>query len=124
MKAKLISALVVLFVLTLSINCFAQIGRMNAQERMRRILEELKNRLELTELQYAQVDSLLKLQNDEIEKLRESNNGDRVSMRSAFIELREKYNRIIESLLNEKQKKEYAKYLEERRQRMQGMNRD
>lgn len=124
MKAKLIPALVVLFVLTFSINCFAQIGRMNAQERIKRNLEDLKNRLELTELQYAKVDSLLKMQNDEIEKLRESNNEDRVSMRSAFIELREKYDRNIKSLLNEKQKKEYAKYLEERRQRMQGLNRD
>lgn len=124
MKLKHVSVITVLFVLLFSFNSFAQFGRMNSQERMQRDLEELKSRLSLTDVQFTKVDSLLKEQNSEMLKLRENNSGDRVSMRSAFMELREKYDKKIESLLTDEQKKEYLKILEERRQRMQGMMRN
>lgn len=124
MKLKSVSVITLLFVLSFSFNVLAQFGRMNAQERIQRDLEELKSRLSLTDIQFTKVDSLLKEQNSEMLKLRENNSGDRVSMRSAFMELRAKYDKKIEALLTDEQKKEYSKILEERRQRMQGMMRN
>lgn len=83
--------------------------RFTPQER----LKMLKERLNLTEEQSKKVEDILINSDKEIQKLRSSNNRDR----SQFRDLMDKTNQEIEKVLDEKQKTEYKKMMEERRQR-------
>jgi hypothetical protein len=60
---------------------------------------------------------------NEMTKLRESAAGDRQAMMASFMELREKTNKKIETLLTDEQKAEWKKIQEEAAQRRQGMGR-
>ncbi len=124
MKVKAIFAIAVMFVLSLAVNSYAQMGSgMNPQERMKRTLEEFKTRLTLTDAQFAKVDTILQAQTAEMTKIRESSGGDREAMRSAIMDLRAKTDKQIEAILTDEQKVEYKKFQEERAQRLQGLGR-
>lgn len=120
-KQYLIGVLVLLFMVF--VNSFAQMGPMggNPEERMKRMVDEYKTRLKLTSAQATKLNSILTNQMKEMEKLRESSNGDFSSMRTKMEPIREKTEKAIQALLNADQKKEYAKMQEERRQRMRNM---
>ena len=124
MKVKAIFAIAVMFVLSLAVNSYAQMGSgMNPQERMKRTLEEFKTRLTLTDAQFAKVDTILQAQTAEMTKIRESSGGDRDAMRSAIMDLRAKTDKQIEAILTDEQKVEYKKLQKERAQRLQGLGR-
>ncbi|HMN49646.1 MAG TPA: hypothetical protein PKD67_10950 [Ignavibacteriaceae bacterium] len=92
----------------LSLVAIAQ-PRFTPQER----LKMLKERLNLTEEQSKKVEDILVKSDKEIKKLRSSDNRDRTQFR----DLMDKINQEIEKVLDEKQKAEYKKMMEERRQR-------
>lgn len=92
----------------LSLVAIAQ-PRFTPQER----LKMLKERLNLTEEQSKKVEDILVKSDKEIKKLRSSDNRDRTQFR----DLMDKTNQEIEKVLDEKQKAEYKKMMEERRQR-------
>lgn len=83
--------------------------RVTPQER----LKMLKERLNLTQEQSKKVEDILINSDKEMQKLRSSNNRDR----SQFRDLMDKTNQEIEKVLDEKQKTEYKKMMEERRRR-------
>jgi len=122
MKLKSIFTLASIFVIFASINVFAQMGG-NPQERLKKTLDDYKTRLKLTDFQLAKVDTILTAQMGEMTKLRENAGDDRQAMMASFMELREKTNQSIEALLNDEQKIEWKKILEEAAQRRQGMGR-
>jgi protein CpxP len=97
-----------------SITIFAQRG-MSHEDRMK----NLDERLNLSEEQYTQVDSILKDQTKEFQILREGwdEGGDRDEMRQKMRELRNDTDDKILAVLNEEQTTEYKKYQEERAQR-------
>lgn len=76
-------------------------------------LKMLKERLNLTEEQSKKVEDILVKSDKEMQKLRSSENRDRSQFRAQM----DKTNQEIEKVLDEKQKAEYKKMLEERRQR-------
>ena len=78
-------------------------------------MEILNEKLSLTEEQYTQIDTILKVQTKEFQKLREEADGDREQMREEFMELRKETDDQITEVLNEEQQKEYEMYMEERR---------
>ena len=86
-------------------------NRMSTQER----LKKLNERLNLTEKQSAKIEKILKTSDEEIQKLRKDQNPDRTEFRKVM----DHTNQEILSILNEKQKTEYNKMLEERRNRWQ-----
>ncbi len=92
----------------LSLVAIAQ-PRITPQER----LKMLKERLNLTEEQSKKVEEILIKSDKEIQKLRSSEDRDRTKFRAQM----DKTNQEIEKVLNEKQKAEYKKMLEERRKR-------
>lgn len=99
---------IVLFLISLFTNDqFAQ--RLSAEEQAL----YLKDMLSLSDSQYAAVDSILKDAQMEISAMRDSGEMDRDRM----MEIRNKTNFAIESILNDDQKKLYGKFLEERRER-------
>lgn len=119
MKTKMLVVVIAMFVLSMSVNSFAQMGS-NPQERMKKALEDYKTRLKLTDTQFAKLDTILKDQMNEMTKLRESSNGDRQAKMAAFTGLREKTDKKIETILTtDEQKAEYKKIKDERAQRMQ-----
>ena len=97
-----------------SITIFAQRG-MSQEDRMKNMNE----RLNLSEEQYAQVDSILKEQTKEFQVLRDGweEGGDRDQMREKMRELRNETDDKMLAVLNEEQTTEYKKYQEERAQR-------
>ncbi len=117
MKTRTIFSIIAMFVLALSVN--AQMGG-NKQDRMKKMLEDYKTRLKLTEVQFGKVDTILTSQMSEMAKIRESAGEDREAMRAGFMELREKTNKEIEALLTDEQKIEWKKIQEEMAQRRQG----
>ncbi|TSA30754.1 MAG: hypothetical protein D4R68_00155 [Ignavibacteriales bacterium] len=124
MKAKFVVILSVLFLFGFTPQSFSQgMGRMNPQERMKQQLQTYKERLKLTDAQFNKVDTILKDQMGEMQKLRDSSGGDMQSMREAMMGLREKTNKKIEALLDDTQKAEFKKIQEEAAQRRQGMSR-
>jgi len=92
----------------LSLVAIAQ-PRFTPQER----LKMLKERLNLTEEQSKKVEDILIKSDKELQKLRSSDNRDRSQFRAQM----DKTNQEIEKVLDEKQKAEYKKMMEERRQR-------
>ena len=124
MKARYVIILSILFLFGFSAQSFSQgMGGMNPQERIKQQLQTYKERLKLTDAQFKKIDTILNNQMNEIQKLRDSNSGDRDSMREAMMSLREKTNKKIEALLNDTQKAEFKKIQEEAAQRRQGMGR-
>lgn len=103
---------VILFIaaalLIFSFNATAQ-NRMSPKER----LKMLNERLNLTEEQSVKIEKILQTSDEEIQKLRESENPDRTEFRKIM----DHTNQEILTILNEKQKTEYTKMLEERRNR-------
>ncbi len=122
MKAKVIFTIAVMFVLAMTVNSYAQMGG-NPQDRLKKTLEDYKTRLELTDDQFGKIDTILTEQMNEQMKLRESAGDDRQTLMSTFMELRDKTNKKIESLLTDKQKVEWKIIQEERAQRAPGMGR-
>ena len=84
-------------------------SRLTPQER----LKNLKDKLNLTEEQSVKVEKILTSSDKEMQELRKSNNMDRAKFR----EIMEKSDNEILKVLNDKQKTEYNKILEERRSR-------
>lgn len=124
MKARLVVILSILFLFGFTAQTFSQgMGGMNSQERMKQQLQTYKERLKLTDAQFNKIDTILKDQMGEIQKLRDSGSGDRDAMREAMMSLREKINKKIEALLDDTQKTEFKKIQEEAVQRRQGMGR-
>lgn len=89
----------------LTVTASAQ-SKVTQQER----LKTLKQRLNLTEEQYNKVEQILTKTSDEFQKLRSSGNQDR----QEFKNIRDESNKEILQLLDETQKTEYNKMLEER----------
>ena len=87
-------------------------GRMSHEERM----ENLNEKLNLSEEQYTEIDSILIVQSKEFQILREEADGDREQMRENAMELMKEADEQITELLNEEQIKDYEKYKEERMQ--------
>ena len=96
---------------------FILISTANAQPRFsaKDRLERLKERLSLTQEQSAKVEKILLKQEDEMKKLRSSDNFDRTEFRKIM----DNSNQEIEKVLDKKQKLEFKKMLDERRQRRQ-----
>lgn len=124
MKAKVFFVLFVTFLLSLAANSYAQMGGgMSPEERMKRTLGEYKTKLSLTEEQVLKVETILKVQTEEMATIRANAGGDREAMRAAITELRAKTDKKVEELLTDEQKVAFKKLQEERAQRMQGMGR-
>ncbi|HEX7356912.1 MAG TPA: hypothetical protein VF270_04290 [Ignavibacteriaceae bacterium] len=106
--------LILLFSLSIflfSITATAQ-PRITPQER----LKVLKERLNLIEDQSQTIEKILIKSDEEMKKLRSSDNSDR----EQFREQMEKTNKEIEKVLDEKQKEEFKKILDERRNHKPG----
>jgi hypothetical protein len=108
MKKIILMSSLFLFMVTFA--SFAQ-GMRTPQER----LKVLNEKLSLTKEQSVKVESIL-LENDkQIQKLRSSDNPDR----NEFRKIMENSNQEILKVLNEKQKVEYNKMLDERKKQYQ-----
>lgn len=83
----------------------------------------LKERLKLNDDQTKKVEAIYEEMRAEMEKARNNSSGDRETMMSEMMKLREKTNTKIEEILTDEQKTEYKKYLEERRKEMQNRGR-
>lgn len=106
--------LILLFSLSIfifSITATAQL-RITPQER----LKVLKERLNLNEDQSQTIEKILIKSDEEMKKLRSSDNSDR----EQFREQMEKTNNEIEKVLDEKQKAEFKKILDERKNHRPG----
>lgn len=79
-------------------------------------LKVLKERLNLNEDQSQTIEKILIKSDEEMKKLRSSDNSDR----EQFREQMEKTNKEIEKVLDEKQKEEFKKILDERRNHKPG----
>jgi hypothetical protein len=103
--------LIILFSLSLFVLSLVAVAqpRFTPQER----LKMLKERLNLTQEQSKKVEDILINSDKEMQKLRSGENRDRSQFRAQM----DKTNQEIEKVLDEKQKVEYKKMLEERRQR-------
>ena len=104
-KIVVMSSLILILV---SLSVFAQ-QRFTPQERVKM----LKERLNLSDEQSIKVEKILLKSNEDLKKLRGSNNQDR----SEFIKIRENSDQEILKVLNDKQKIEFKKMLEERKNR-------
>lgn len=124
MKARFVVILSLIFLFGFTAQTFSQgMGGMNPQERMKQQLQTYKERLKLTDAQFNKIDTILKDQMGELQKLRDNSSGDRDAMREAMMGLRDKINKKIEALLDDTQKAEFKKIQEEAAQRRQGMGR-
>lgn len=112
MKLKFFALFVVIF----AVNIFAQ-PRFDPKEQ----LKDLKEKLNLSEDQSKEVETILVDMTEEMKKLREDNTGSREEMFPKMMKIREDANKKIENVLNDDQKKAFKKYLEEReKQRRNG----
>ena len=124
MKARFVVILSLIFLFGFTAQTFSQgMGGMNPQERMKQQLQTYKERLKLTDAQFNKIDTILKDQMGEVQKLRDNSSGDRDAMREAMMGSRDKINKKIEALLDDTQKAEFKKIQEEAAQRRQGMGR-
>jgi uncharacterized membrane protein YhiD involved in acid resistance len=73
-------------------------------------LKNLKQRLQLTEEQYTKVEQIITKTSDELQKLRSSGNPDRED----FMKIRDESNEEVLQVLDETQKAEFNKMLDER----------
>jgi Spy/CpxP family protein refolding chaperone len=97
-------------VLMLSLSTFAQ-PRMSPQERVKALTE----RLSLTKDQAAQIEKIYIQSQDQMKKMNDEGKSDR----SAFRKMMEDTQAQVEKVLDDKQKAEFKKMQDERRQGMQ-----
>jgi protein CpxP len=83
-----------------------------------RELNDLKERLKLTDDQVAKIEPILTSAREEMQELRQNRTGDRQEMRSRVESIFEERDKQLEEILTDSQKKEYEKYLQERREQM------
>ena len=81
-----------------------------------REISELKERLNLTDAQVAQIEPILTSTREQMQELWENRSGDRQHMRSRMQSIMQERDKKIEAILTESQKQEYRKYIQERRQ--------
>lgn len=100
---------------------FLFVGVVSAQMRMdpKERVKELTKRLNLTEKQTKQIEDIFTKQGEAMQELFESSGGDREFMRDEMMKLREETNKKVDKILNDKQKAEYKKILEEQQARRQ-----
>jgi len=106
-RTLMISAIAVLM---LSLSIFAQ-PRMSPQERVKALTE----RLNLTKDQASQIEKIYIQAQDQMKKMNEGGNADRTTMRKMMEDTQTKVNNV----LDDKQKVEFKKMQDERRQGMQ-----
>ncbi len=97
----------------------AQPPRWSVDEQLKRLEQDLK----LTTEQSKTIKAILTDQQKEMQTLRDQNQGDRESMREKMQALRKKYDEKILAVLNDTQKAEYKKMIEERAKWRQGRGR-
>ncbi len=107
MKRLLLAAV---FILAFVLGTNAQNRRFSLQDRV----ENLKERLNLTDVQTAKVDSILKASMDSIRSIPDTVQNRRKAMRQIMTNT----NTAIENILTDNQKAEYKKMMEERRGHM------
>ena len=113
MRKKVFLTALLIFSLTIVVSNFAQ-GRFSKESR----IKMLQERLSLTPEQTTQLDSILTKTESEAKNVTESG-SDR---REVMMKIRESSNSEIMNILNDEQKQEFKKYLEERIQRMNNDN--
>ncbi|MGD9489576.1 MAG: hypothetical protein AB7W47_16270 [Calditrichaceae bacterium] len=84
-----------------------------------RELQNLKEKLKLTDDQVSQIEPIFEAQQAEMEKMREENSGDRREMMTNMQTIMKGYEDKIKDILSDEQKELYDKYLEEKRSSMQ-----
>jgi protein CpxP len=95
-------------------------GQMRSpEERSKRTLDQLTEKLKLTDDQKTKVLAILTDQNVQMNKARETASGDRDAMRASFTKIQEDGTVKITALLTDDQKKAYTAYQEERKAAMQ-----
>jgi len=95
-------------------------GQMRSpEERAKRTLDQLSEKLKLTDDQKTKVMTVLTDQNVQMNKAREEANGDRDTMRASFTKIQADGETKISALLTEDQKKAYTAWQEERKAAMQ-----
>ncbi|HNW59679.1 MAG TPA: hypothetical protein PKI62_08400 [bacterium] len=99
-----------------AVAALAQPPRWSVDEQLKRLEQDLK----LTAEQSKSIKTILTDQQKEMQTIREQNQGDHEAMREKMQALRKKYDDKILAVLNDAQKVEYKKMLEERAKRRQG----
>lgn len=95
-------------------------GQMRSPEdRAQRTLDQLTEKLKLTDEQKPKVLAILTDQNVQMNKAREDANGDRDAMRASFTKIQTDNQAKITALLNDDQKKAYTTWQEGRKAAMQ-----
>lgn len=89
------------------------------EERAQRTMDQLTEKLKLTEDQKPKVLAVLVDQNVQMNKAREAANGDRDAMRTTFTKIQADNELKINALLTDDQKKAYTTWQEERKAAMQ-----
>lgn len=90
--------------------------RMSPEERAKQLTEQLK----LTKDQTKKVEEIFKKSQDKMQKIFDSGSGfGDPDTRDKIMKLRDESNNEVMKLLNDKQKTEYKKILEEQRKRME-----
>jgi protein CpxP len=89
------------------------------EERAQRTMDQLTEKLKLTEDQKPKVMAVLVDQNVQMNKAREEANGDRDAMRTTFTKIQANSQVKVNALLTDEQKKAYASWQEERKAAMQ-----
>ncbi|MGD9899763.1 MAG: hypothetical protein AB7T22_11625 [Calditrichaceae bacterium] len=89
------------------------------RETNNRELQNLKEKLKLTDDQVIQIEPIIEAQQAEMEKMREENSGDRREMMMKMQTIMKVYENKIKEVLSDEQKELYDKYLEEKRSSMQ-----
>ncbi len=88
-------------------------GEMNNRE-----LSELRERLKLTDEQAAKIEPIMASAREQMQQLRQNRPEDRHEMREKMRAIFEERDKKVEEILTGSQKKEYEKYLQERREQM------
>ena len=114
---KKTSLLAVLLILGFSSIYFAQgMGRMTPEERAKQLTEQLK----LDKNQTKKVEAIMKKSQEEMMKIFENGGGfGDPATREKMMKLRQESNDKIMKLLNDDQKTEFKKIIEEQRKRME-----
>jgi protein CpxP len=95
-------------------------GQMRSpEERAKRTVDQLTDKLKLTDEQKTKVLAILTDQNVQMNKAREEANGDRAAMRTTFTKIQADNQVKIGALLTDDQKKAYTTWQEERKAAMQ-----
>lgn len=95
--------MLVAFIVLAAASAFAQPPRMSAEDRTKRLTEQLS----LTTDQAKKVLAIYKRSEEEMQKIRDAADGDRETMRESMRGQREKVNKEIETLLTAEQKTKF-----------------